>query len=205
MDLYLGWINHPIAVNDLNINPTLSTRQVSVIAVMTATCVSTNYLLIGVINVKLMDLLVFVSGFAFGPLVGAIVGILTWLVYGTINPYGFSLPILAATCLGESIYGAVGGLLGGMEPHRTDDNPGGRLRFFNAKFAVIGFLLTFAYDLLTNIVSGLVAGIPIAVALVGGIPFALTHELSNLAFFFVGVSPLMNAIRRLSSGGSILR
>ena len=177
----------------------LSTRQVSVIAVMTAACVSTNYLLIGVINVKFMDLLVFVSGYAFGPVVGVAVGVFTWLVYGTINPYGFSFPILAATCLGESVYGFVGGLIGGSEFHKARE--GGRFLFINARFAIIGFLLTFVYDLFTNIVSGAIAGIPIIVALVSGIPFALAHEISNTAFFFFGVSPLVNVIRRLPWGG----
>jgi len=205
MILLVGWINYPCTAINLNIRPTLSTRQVSVIAVMTAACVSSNYLLIGVVNIKFMDLLVFVSGFTFGPLVGGTVGVLTWLVYGTINPYGFSLPILAATCIGESIYGLVGGLLGGMEVHGTDDSKGGHFWFFNFRFGIIGFLLTFVYDLFTNVVSGLVVGIPIAVALMSGIPFAIAHEFSNTAFFFVGVSALVKVIRRLPSGGSTSR
>jgi len=184
----------------LNIRPALSTRQVSIIAVMTAACVSTNYLLIGVVNVKFMDLLVFISGYAYGPVVGGTVGILTWLVYGTINPYGFSLPILATTCLGESLYGVVGGLLGGTG---TDVEVGrGGLWFVSVRFAIIGFLLTFVYDLFTNIVSGLVVGIPIPIALGAGIPFALVHEFSNTAFFFVGMSSLVRVIRRLPSGGT---
>jgi len=86
--------------------------RASVIAVMTAACIVSNYLLIGVFNVKLMDLIVFSSGFLFGPSVGASVGILTWLVYGTLNPYGFSLPVLVATSLMESVYGIVGGIIG---------------------------------------------------------------------------------------------
>jgi uncharacterized membrane protein len=68
-----------------------------------------------VVNVKFMDLIVFVSGVVFGPLMGASVGVLTWLVYGTLNPYGFSLPILLATCTGESIYGIIGGMLGSKQ------------------------------------------------------------------------------------------
>lgn len=51
--------------------------KVSLIAVITATCIASNYLLIGVINVKFMDLIVFASGFVFGPAIGASVGILT--------------------------------------------------------------------------------------------------------------------------------
>lgn len=159
---------------------------------MTAACLSSNYLLIGLINVKFMDLIVFVSGFVYGPLVGASVGVTTWLVYGTLNPFGFSLPILVATSVGESLYGVAGGLLGGRL-----DTAGEGSWLVNAKFAIIGFLLTFAYDLLTNVVSGLSVGIPLGVALVTGIPFALAHELSNTAFFFVGASPLIRGIGRL--------
>lgn len=164
--------------------------RATLIAIMTAACISSNYLLIGIANIKLMDLIVFVSGCAFGSGLGASVGILTWLVYGTLNPYGFSLPILAATSLGESLYGIVGGLIGAHESL-------GKGASTSLKLGVIGFLLTFVYDLVTNIISGLTAGIPITVALVTGIPFALVHEVSNAVFFSVGVRPLINAMDRI--------
>jgi len=168
--------------------------RASVIAVMTAACIVSNYLLIGVFNVKLMDLIVFSSGFLFGPSVGASVGILTWLVYGTLNPYGFSLPVLVATSLMESVYGIVGGILG------KRGNMGVGLTG-NLKYGIIGFLLTFLYDLVTNIVSGLSAGIPLGVALITGIPFAIAHQGSNAAFFFLGASPLISAVGRLIPNG----
>ncbi len=179
-------------------SPQGRTRQIGLIAVLTATCAATNYLMIGFVNVKLMDLIVFASGFRFGPSVGGLVGFLTWLVYGTINPYGFSLPILLATSIGESMYGIVGGLLGRLG---LQEGGGGRLWFMNARFAIIGFVLTFIYDLFTNIISGVVIGLPLSVALLAGIPFALVHELSNTLFFFVGASPLLAALRRLSLEG----
>jgi len=167
----------------------LSTRQIGVIAMMTAACVSTNYMMIGIVNVKVMDLIVFTSGYVYGSFVGAAVGALTWLVYGTLNPYGFSLPILAATMLGETLYGIVGGLMGGkrLEGEGFIDNA--------LRFGVVGFLLTSLYDLFTNIVSGLVAGIPISVALIAGVPFALIHEVSNALFFSVGATPLLKVLR----------
>jgi hypothetical protein len=170
--------------------------RASVIAVMTAACIVSNYLLIGVFNVKLMDLIVFSSGFLFGPAVGASVGVLTWLVYGTINPYGFSLPVLISTSLMESLYGIAGGLLG--------TNGKGKMGIgltSNLKFGIVGFLLTFLYDLVTNIVSGLSAGIPLMVALITGIPFAIAHEGSNAAFFFLGAPPLISAVSRLIPHG----
>ena len=170
--------------------------KVSLIAVLTAACIASNYLLIGVVNVKFMDLIVFVSGFVFGPAVGASVGIMTWLVYGTLNPYGFLLPIFIATSIGESLYGIIGGLLG----LRGIEYLGAKLTV-SIKFAIVGFLLTFIYDLATNIVSGLSVGIPLPIALVSGIPFALAHEASNAAFFFVGALPLISAIDRLLPRG----
>jgi uncharacterized membrane protein len=168
--------------------------RASVIAVMTAACIVSNYLLIGVFNVKLMDLIVFSSGFLFGPSVGASVGILTWLVYGTLNPYGFSLPVLVATSLMESVYGIVGGIIGKRGKMGVGLTS-------NLKYGIIGFLLTFLYDLVTNIVSGLSAGIPLGVALITGIPFAIAHEGSNAAFFFLGASPLISAVGRLIPNG----
>ena len=168
--------------------------RASVIAVMTAACIVSNYLLIGFFNVKLMDLIVFSSGFFFGPTVGASVGILTWLVYGTLNPLGFSLPIWISTSLMESLYGIVGGFLG------TRVNMGGGLTS-NLKYGIVGFLLTFVYDLVTNIVSGLSAGIPLTVALITGIPFAIVHQGSNAIFFFLGAPPLISAVGRLISNG----
>ena len=172
--------------------------RASVIAVMTAASIVSNYLLIGVFNVKLMDLIVFSSGFLFGPTVGASVGILTWLVYGTLNPYGFSLPILISTSLMESLYGIVGGLLGSKGTGRM-----GAGLTANLKYGIVGFLLTFIYDLVTNIVFGLTAGIPLTVALITGIPFAIAHEVSNAVFFFLGAPPLISAVSRLiPSGGN---
>jgi hypothetical protein len=120
------------------------------------------------------------------------VGVLTWLVYGTLNPYGFSFPVLIATSLMESLYGIVGGLLGANGTRRM-----GAGLAANIKFGIVGFLLTFVYDLITNVVSGLSAGIPLTVALITGIPFAIAHEGSNAAFFFLGVSPLVSAVGRL--------
>jgi hypothetical protein len=162
---------------------------------MTATCIVTNYVLIGVTNVKFMDLIVFITGFLFGPVTGGSVGFLTWIVYGTLNPFGFALPILVATSFSECIYGVVGGLVGRNSSGFMGDG------FFasNLKFAIIGFILTFFYDLITNIVSAVTVGLPIQVGLISGIPFAIIHEVSNAVFFFMGASPAIKGIRRLFS------
>jgi hypothetical protein len=164
---------------------------------MTAACVATNYLLIGLTNVKFMDLIVFISGLAFGATVGSSVGALTWLVYGTLNPYGFSLPILFATSLSETIYGLAGGILGRLGLLAYAGLGRSQMLTEGLKFAAVGFLLTFVYDLLTNVATSYSLGLPLIPVLIAGIPFALLHEVSNAAFFFLGVTPVLSMIKKL--------
>ena len=182
----IGWIIHPIIrLNRL----TNTTHRISLAALLAASAVASNYLLIGVVNVKFMDLIVFTSGYLLGPRHGVLTGVLVWLVYGTLNPYGFSLPVFIATTLGESMFG----LAGAYYPRRSG------VTWLGVDFwaAFSAFLLTLVYDLFTNTVSALTAGIPVPVALVTGIPFTLAHVLSNTLFFAVGFKPLTNSINHI--------
>src|SRR5712691_7455618 len=56
----------------------------------TALAIATDYAMLPLANIKLMDSIVFVSALAFGLGVGVSVGTLTWLVYGSVNPLGSS-------------------------------------------------------------------------------------------------------------------
>lgn len=155
---------------------------------MSAAAIASNYLLIGVANIKFMDLIVFTSGFIMGPVMGATTGAMIWLIYGTINPFGFSLPILFATMGGEALYGVAGGFY-----RKTSSEGSG----FDLWIAVLGFITTFVYDLFTNVVSAYTVGIPLSVGLVTGIPFMLVHVLSNTIFFGLGFRPLSNSIQKI--------
>ena len=181
------------------------TKKLSFIAVMTSLCISTNYVLIGIPNIKLMDLLVFVSGYTMGSLVGALVGALTWLVYGTLNPYGFNLPTLIVTSTGESVYGIVGGLSMRFGLRITNHPPkiGREFLWDGLKLGILGFLVTFVYDLFTNVVTALVFDVPILAWIAVGAPFTLTHEVSNFFFFFIAGGPLITTVRKLTSTKSI--
>lgn len=188
----------------------MTTRKLSFISVMTALCISSNYLMIGLANVKFMDLFVFVSGYAMGSLSGASVGVLTWLVYGTLNPLGFNLPTLFATCIGESLYGIVGGLSAkfNLEVSSVSSVMVTEKRFWvtNFKVGIVGFLLTFIYDLFTNIVTSIVFEIPLIPYMMAGIPFTVVHEVSNFIFFFTIGNVLINAIQKVAlKGGEKLR
>jgi hypothetical protein len=98
------------------------------------------------------------------------------------------------------IYGLAGGMLGKTEWFAYGDLDRSRLMKEGLKFGAIGFLLTFVYDLLTNIATSYSLGLPLVPVLVAGIPFGMLHEISNAAFFFLVVTPVMNLIRRLPEG-----
>jgi len=172
----------------------MNVHRISLIAMLVSLSVATNYALIGVPNVKIMDFIVFIGGFCFGPLAGALIGILTWAVYGTINPYGFIPQIWLATMFSEAIYGLVGGLLGKNLASTNFDGQHLKLSVF---FGVMGFTLTLIYEVILNVVWALVAGISIIGAIVVATPFTILHELSNITIFTFGSIPMIIAIEKI--------
>ena len=56
-------------------------HKLSMLIIFTALCLASNYALIGLPQVKIMDFLVFTGGFLLGPVYGAAIGILSWLIY----------------------------------------------------------------------------------------------------------------------------
>ncbi|KPV63449.1 MAG: hypothetical protein AOA66_0925 [Candidatus Bathyarchaeota archaeon BA2] len=172
----------------------MNVRKVSIIATLTALCVATNYALVGVPNVKVMDFIIFIGGFCFGPFTGALIGALSWIVYGLINPYGFLLPIYLATMFAESIYGIVGGLIG--KSLASIDFKGQHLRLCTL-FGIFACMLTLIYDIVTNIVFAVTFSIPIVLAVIFGVPFMFIHVFSNIAIFSLGSIPLITAMRKI--------
>jgi uncharacterized membrane protein len=176
----------------------MNTTKIATVAILAALSIVTNYALSSIYNVKLMDLFTFVGGLLFGPVVGALVGVLSWSVYGALNPYGFVPQIWIATMLSEAVYGAVGGMLSRT---RTDFS---KHSFARVVFlANLGFLLTLAYDAVTNVVYAQVYGTNLLVAFVLGAPFTLTHEISNALLFGLCVIPLISAVQVIGVGNNV--
>jgi len=172
----------------------LDIKKISIITVFAAACVVTNYALAGIPNVSLMDFIVFISGFSFGPVVGASIGVLGWAVYGVINPYGFLLPIYLATMFVESIYGIVGGLIG--KSIASTDLEGQHVKL-GVLFGLFACILTLIYDIITNVVFAMTFKIPIILGILFGVPFMFIHVFSNIAFFSLGSIPVLKAIRKM--------
>lgn len=172
----------------------MNTLKVSIVATLVALCVATNYALVGVFQVKAMDFIVFVGGFCFGPFAGAFIGILSWAVYGVINPYGFVPQVWLATMFSEAIYGLLGGLLGKNLALTNFNDERFKLSVF---FGTMGFILTLIYDLITNVAFALALGMPIIVAIVSGAPATILHEVSNTAIFGVVSIPVITALKKV--------
>jgi len=128
-------------------------------------------------NFEVMTLVVFSAGLLLGSADGALVGGLAALVYTLLNPYGPAHPVvMAAQTAGMAVAGVAGGVIARLDPGRW--NLGVRALVL----AVVGGAVTAVFDLLTNVATGLVYGRMKAV-LIGGIPFALWHVLTNVALF----------------------
>lgn len=160
------------------------------IAVFTAECLATNYAMIALPNIKIMDALIFVAAFLFGWAVGVGIAISTWAVYGFVNPYGQAgFPLILFLMMGECFYA-----IGGASLRKTSIAKELLAeRRLSADFAVIaifgtaGLALTFAYDVLTNFATYAFVSNSLyqalLIGLVTGAPFAILHELSNLGIF----------------------
>jgi len=172
-------------------------RDAAITATLTALCLAGNYASISLLNFKLMDVIVFIAGLCFGAPVGMTVGALCWVIYGTLNPYGFALPVWIATIAGESIYGLAGGLIG----RATLRGGSGKPLPGKAEMALWAALLTLVYDLFTNIVFAYTFGVPLIAAIATGwlIPpwFGVIHTVSNMILFSVGAAPVARAVMSL--------
>jgi hypothetical protein len=168
--------------------------KVALVAVFTAVSLGTNYAMIDIPNVKLMDAFVFIAAFLFGLDVGIGSAISIWLIYGFINPWGQADPIgLFFVSSGECFYALSGALLRRASVSHDalqTNRPYGRT---NLLFGLIGFQATFAYDVLTNFGTYIVRTSSLYQALIIGMitgaPFAVLHEGSNL-FLFATIVPM---------------
>src|SRR5437016_12731664 len=83
----------------------MRSTKVMITAVFTALALATNYALIGIPNVKIMDTLVFIAALFFGLRLGIGVAASVWLVYGFVNPNGVDpFLMLSFLMVGECFY-----------------------------------------------------------------------------------------------------
>lgn len=168
----------------------MESRQLTITIILTSLAVCTNYALVAIPNVKLMDLICFFGGFLLGSIAGASIGVLSWLIYGVLNPHGFVLQVWVATMFSEAIYGVAGGLL-----RKANINFDNKSLGYSIFLGNLGFFLTLVYDVITNIVYAHVFGQNILVAMAIGAPYTLLHEISNALLFSLCFMPLISTLK----------
>jgi hypothetical protein len=167
------------------------TRATALIAVLAALCVGSNYAMLPLPNINLMDAIVFTTGLFYGFVPSAAVAAIAWLVYGTLNPLGFSGPILLVVLGAEMIYSIMGSWLRNTSAGQPKSEYRTVERYLI--FGVVGFFASLSYDLVTNAVSGILAYNSIWMGLLTmnvPIPLGIIHEASNFVFFAT-IPPLL--------------
>lgn len=156
-----------------------SKRKLVFTALLVSLALATNYVLISIPNVKLMDFVTFLAGKTLGVAWGAATATLIWLVYGTINPYGFSPSILPILIIAELSYCIVGSVVNGRFSSLSSKE-----KFFI--YGTIGLLSTLVYDIITNAAVGVLFYGSILYGLITmnfPFPMGIMHELSNAVMF----------------------
>lgn len=180
------------------------TQKVAIVSLFAALAITTDYAMLPLANIKLMDTIVFVSALAFGLNVGVSVGALTWLVYGSVNPLGAAGgPLLVILIVSETVYAFLGCLARRVFSFDEVGIPA-RSLFWGS----LGLVGAFLYDLNTIITPTMLAGVPFTVALASlfpAVPFMLAHEVSDFVFFAAVGPILVSAILKIvrSKGGMV--
>ena len=159
--------------------------------------------------VEFMSVLIFVSGFSFGWLIGALIGAVSLTIYMLI-PYPFAHPaawLFAISPLLILIMAALGllfGVAGGLVQKLRYKSPRISLRLV-LEMGLWGALLTFIYDILSSV--GFYLAYPVYPSVWHAIyltfiplyyPYPpIIHTITNAIVFAILAPPLINAIKNL--------
>jgi hypothetical protein len=159
----------------------MKTRELALVAAFTSLAIASDFALTDVPNVKLVDPVVFSVAFVFGLEMGVYVGVLSELIWGTLSPYGFGGYIIPFLVAGEVLYA-----LAGWAAARVWTGESSRLSPRNLYFGALLALCAFVWDVETNAATALLSFWPsltlqkLVVTEVAGIPFMISHEVSDL-------------------------
>lgn len=169
--------------------PSLTTRQLALFSILTATCVGIQLSPRPVPNVEFTSIMTFFAGVAFGGLLGGALGALVMFINGFLSPWGFAGMIMPFQMVSMAIVGFAGG---SFRRYGVPKKPSRAVM----ESAITGAFLTLLYDIITNIGTAVISGIPIIIALVTGVTFAILHISSNAVIFGVAFAPLLKVFQK---------
>lgn len=168
------------------------TRRIAAAGLFAALAIAINFPLLGIPNVELFSLCLFISGVFLRIWGGFIVPLVAGSIFIIFNPNGpptlFTVAI--AQIVGFIIFGLAGAFFG-RSILRNKSRPIGIMLL-----AAIGVVLTFIYDLLTNAAFAVTIG-PFWPTIIGGIGFSIWHIVSN-GLIFGFFEPLLVKLWRIT-------
>jgi hypothetical protein len=163
-------------------------RQVAILANMTALALLGNYALVGIPSVEIGSVVIFITSLLFGLSMGMSCALLTSIIFAAFNPWGPFIPqIWIAQVIGWMYIAAVGGLPKPKQP----DLYQGRTKMF-----IAGAYLTLVFDLVTNMGYAIVFNVPYILANIIGLPFMIVHVISNaiiMALVVPKIEPILKS------------
>jgi hypothetical protein len=190
----------------------MNTRQIALTAVMSALTIAIAYSkglaatsLPGVF--EFMTVLIFISGFCFGALVGVSVGAISLSIYMMV-PYPLAHPAAwlyttsPVLLVVMAILGIMFGFVGALSSRVLHPRDWGK---FSIALAIIGFALTFTYDVVSSLGFALAYPAfsdPIQAIYLTFIPLyypwpPIIHTVTNTIIFAVIAPPLIQAVTKL--------
>ena len=167
--------------------------KIAMSSIFAALAIGVSYALAPLVNIELMSVILFLSGFLYGTYVGFIVGLISSSIYYGWNPFGIPpLPLYIVMVACMVFIGVIGGLL------KLSNKREAKIEMIPSticKFALIGFFYTFLFDIVTNIVYAyFYYGGDILLAFVLGFTFMIIHLVLNTIIFAFLVIPIHNSV-----------
>jgi len=168
-------------------------RRIAAAGLLSALAIALNFPFLGVPNIEILSLCMFISGLFLGLWGGLVVPVVAGMIFIMFNPNGppSLITVVIAQLIGFMLFGIAGALFGKSILKNKNHIIG--MTFC----AAIGVVFTFLYDLLTNMAFALTIG-PFWPTVAGGLILSFLHIISNGIIF--GLSePLMVKLWRIAS------
>ena len=179
------------------------TFRTALIGTFTALSVVLGYLLAYIPNLEIFTLMIFLSGFVLNKRYGALIGLLSSIIFTFFNPLGPSPPpLFVYQLLHYSLTGISGGLTKDFMQNREFFKPKEDLYVYQVMviFGVVGGILTFLFDIFSTLFGGFIVSITIdyfiAIYLFG-IVFTTIHLIGNILVFIFLLPGLIKIIMKL--------
>lgn len=179
------------------------TFRVALVGTFTALSVVLGYLLAYIPNIEIFTLMIFLSGFILNKKYGALIGLLSSIIFTFFNPLGPSPPpLFIYQLIHYSLTGMSGGLTKDFMKNREFFKPKEDLYVYQVMviFGVIGGILTFLFDILSTLFGGFTVSNTIDYFIATyllGLVFTTVHLIGNILVFVFLLPGLIQLIMKL--------